>query len=177
LQVEQRQHFPLDDRKVDEGTLEFIEILRVFERRGVRRKVIHVDVDNERSCILLTEAIHHGPSGDTEQPGSKLGAFTQLRDTANHTYPRILNDLSSRIVVADEPSDERPEWGMPARDQILERGRFTQLTPYRQEFVVGGAVFGCFHNGSIAVVGEKPERFTDARWNELGASSFQNGIE
>jgi hypothetical protein len=55
-----------------------------------------------------------------------------LRDPPDHSYPDILKNVSSRLVVAHESPNERPEWRMPASDQILERGRFTQLAPYGQ---------------------------------------------
>ena len=110
-----------------------------------QKHVIQVDVGDGRLRVLFAEPIHHGPSGDTEEPGSKLGSVAQLRDPPDHSYPDILKDASSRLVVAHESPNERPEWRMPASDQILERGRFTQLAPYSQEFVGGGVVFGCPH--------------------------------
>ncbi len=94
----------------------FLKFLCVLACRPVRGDLVHVDVDRRGLRVLLAKAIHQCPSRDAEQPGPKLGPVTEPRDAANHSDPDILKDLPCRVVVADQATDERPEWSVPARD-------------------------------------------------------------
>ncbi len=80
------------------------------------------------------------PPRDAEHPGADLRRVAQPRDPPQHADPRVLHDLTRRLVVSREPRQIGRQRCVPALDERVEGRALAELAAHRDELVGGRAL-------------------------------------